>query len=54
MDDNILLHNALVVVTPGEEGHVLSAPVPEPLESVLKGYTAGKALRIKAGELFTL
>ena len=54
MDNNILLHDPLVVAAPGEEGYILAAPGTKGLERVGEGQTVGKTLFVKAGDLFDL
>ena len=54
MDNNILLHNALVVIAPCDEGHILTAPLAQLLKGVGKGYAVGKTLFVKAGYLLYL
>ena len=52
MDDDILLHDPLVVAAPGEEGHILAAPGAERLERVGEGKTEGETFFVKSSDLF--
>ena len=54
LDAGAGIHDAPVVIAPGEEGNVLAAPLAELGESVLKGYAAGQPLGVEAGEFFHL
>ena len=44
VDDDVLLHDALVVVAPGYEGDVIPAPLAQLLQSVGKGDAVGQPL----------
>ncbi len=50
--DDVLLHDALVVVAPGEEGAVLAAPGPELFHRHREALALHHALLVEAGELF--
>lgn len=54
VDDDVLLHDALVVIAPGEEGHAVPAPGAELRERLRKGHAVGEALLVEAGELLDL
>ncbi len=49
VDDNILLHDALIVTAPGDEADIVPAPGAKLLQRVGKGDTMRKAVFIKAG-----
>ena len=50
MDDDILFHDPLIIVAPGKEGDIVTAPFPELLEGVLEGNAVGQTLRIESGQ----
>ena len=52
MNDDVLLHDALVVIAPGEEGDPLAAPGAELLKRLREGDAVGEPLLVEAGELF--
>ena len=54
MDNDVLLHDALVVAAPGDEGHIVAAPGAKLLHGVGKGDALGQTLLVKAGDFFHL
>ena len=54
MDDDVLLHDALIVIAPSDEGDPVPAPCAELLERVGKGDAVSQTLLIKAGDLLDL
>ena len=54
MDDDVLLHDALIVAAPGEERDVVAAPGAELLERLAEADAVGQTLPVEAGELFHL
>ena len=52
VNDDVLLHDALVVIAPGEEGDPLAAPGAELLKRLREGDAVGEPLLVEAGELF--
>ncbi len=54
MDDEVLLHDAAVVVAPGHEDRVVAAPGGEALHGLREGETVGEAVVVEAGQLLDL
>ena len=54
MDNDVLLHDSLVVTAPGDKGHIVAAPSAKLLQRIGKGDAVGKTLFIKAGDLLYL
>ena len=55
VDDDVLLHDALIVAAPGEEGDlVVSAPGAELLQRLREAHALGETVAVEAGELLHL
>ena len=54
VDDDVLLHDALIVAAPCDEGHVIPTPGAKLLHRVGEGVSVAQALLVKAGDLFDL
>ena len=51
VDDDVLLHDALVVNTPGQEGDVITAPLAELVQCVGEGNAVCQSFLVKACDL---
>ena len=54
VDDDILLHDAFVIIAPGEKCAVIAAKFSEAGKRLTKAAGVGKALAVNAGQLFHL